>query len=121
MPEGEGADRVMRVLAELAAVDAEPAPSPALAFVLTMDAAGSVDITSNVHPTTLCALLRLIAMNVAALAQIDAGGALFDLLSAVLLGDLPKVDVDLNLTGQPFAWYRQVGDAVGKLPEEARS
>lgn len=107
MPEGEGSERVMQVLAELAALDEQPALSSALAFVVTMDAAGHVDITSNVDPASLVALLRLVAMNVAAVAQVDGGGALFDHLRRILEENAPSVVVDLSLTGQPFAWTVQ--------------
>lgn len=106
MPDSDGAERVMRVLAELSALDEPPALSSALALVLTIDAAGHVDITSNIGPDVVSGLLHLIAAQTTRLtlaAGMEPG--LFCVLTGIAEGTIPQVVTDLNLTGGPgFAW-----------------
>ena len=106
MPDSDGAERVMRVLAELSALDEPPALSSARALVLTVDAAGHVDITSNVRPGMVASLLQVIVAHVSGLAaQAGDDPGLFPLLTAIADGAIPAPVTDLNLTGGPgFAW-----------------
>lgn len=114
MPESDGAARVMQLLAELSAADAAPALSPALALVLTVAADGGVDITTNVHPGQVVALLRTIAMQVIGDSGINGGDRrlayvpgeeLYRYANAVGLGELPPLVVTCDVVPDPqFTW-----------------
>lgn len=105
MPESDGAARVMQLLAELSAADVAPALSPALALVLTVAADGGVDITTNVHPGQVVALLRTIAMQVIGDSGINGGDELFCYANAVGLGELPPLVVTCDVVPDPrFTW-----------------
>lgn len=104
MPDSDG-ERVMQVLAELAALDITPALSPALALVMTVSADGHADITSNVHPGQVVALLRTIAMQVIGDSGINGAEALYAYANAVGLGEIPPVVATVDVVPSPnFAW-----------------